>query len=45
MYYGYPYPTTNNEGFNGWWAIFIVIIVIFFLFWGWGNNNNPNNCR
>lgn len=44
MYYGYPYPTNQDNGFNSWWAIFIVIIVIFFLFWGWGNNNT-NNCR
>ena len=46
MYYGYPYPTNQgNDGFNGWWAIFIVIIIIFFLFWGFGNNNGNSNCR
>ena len=33
--YAYPYPiytsqgTNNNDGTNGWWAIFIVIIIIF----------------
>ena len=40
--YAYPYPVNqgNNDGFNGWWAIFIVLIIIFFLFWGFNGNNN-----
>ena len=39
--YTYPYPVNqSNDGFNGWWAIFIVIIIMFFLFWGFNGNNN-----
>lgn len=39
-YYPNSCPSNQNDGFNGWWAIFVVIIIIFFLFWGFNYNGN-----